>query len=77
MIVQLIGTKYVEICEAVWAESRAHNTTRIRADIRTDHRRTDMNNMSPFGAFAPQGTIMVYIIVHMYRLFDMQFGISV
>ena len=27
MIVQLIGTKYVKICEAVWAESRTQSTT--------------------------------------------------
>ena len=35
MIVQLIGTKYVQICEAVRAESRTQSTTRIR-DGRTD-----------------------------------------
>ena len=29
MIVQLIGTKYVQICEAVWAESRTQSTTRL------------------------------------------------
>ena len=26
MIVQLIGTKYVQICEVVWAESRTMNS---------------------------------------------------
>ena len=35
MIVQLIGTKYVQICEAVWAESRTQSTTPIR-DGHTD-----------------------------------------
>ena len=29
MIVQLIGTKYVHICEAVWAESRTQSTTSL------------------------------------------------
>ena len=41
MIVQLIGTKYVQICEAVWAESRTQSTTPIRdglRDARTDTR---------------------------------------
>ena len=35
MIVQLIGIKCVQICEAVWAESRTQSTTPIR-DGRTD-----------------------------------------
>ena len=49
MIVQLIGIKCVQICEAVWAESRTQNNTPIRnghTDRRTDGR-TDMNPMSP------------------------------
>ena len=29
MIVQLIGTKYVKICEVVWAESRTQSTTHL------------------------------------------------
>ena len=33
MIVQLFGTKYVEICEAVWAESHTQNTTRLILSI--------------------------------------------
>ena len=41
MIVQLIGTKYLQICEAVWTESRTQSTTPIRdgrTDTRTDAR---------------------------------------
>ena len=30
MIVQLIGTKCVQICEAVWAESRTQSTTHLK-----------------------------------------------
>ena len=57
MIVQLIGTKYMQICEVVWAESRTQSTTRIR-DRRTDGRtdaHTDMNPMSPVRAIRPKG----------------------
>ena len=46
MIVQLSGTKYVQICEAVWA-SRAHKVP--QTDGRTDRctdTHTDMNPMS-------------------------------
>ena len=41
MIVQLIGIKYIQICEAVLAESRTQSTTPIRdgrTDTRTDGR---------------------------------------
>ena len=53
MIVQLIGTKYVQICEAVWAESLTQNTNRIRDGLRDAH--TDMNPMFPVRSICPAG----------------------
>ena len=38
MIAQLIGTKYVQICEAVWAQSRTRSTTHIRDGRSRTHR---------------------------------------
>ena len=51
MIVQLIGTKYVKICEAVWAKSHTQNTTPIRDGW--THWRTDMYPMSPVRGIRP------------------------
>ena len=50
MIVQLIGTKYVKICEAVWAESRTHHPYSGRTNGHTD-----MNPMSPVRGIRPAG----------------------
>ena len=58
MIVQLIGIKCVQICEAVWAESRTQITTPIR-DGRTDtrtHRRTHAHeSYVPRSGHLPRG----------------------
>ena len=66
MIVQLIDTKCVQICEAVWAESLTQSTTHIR-DGRTDerthtartHAHTHTHPMSPVRGIRPRGTINI------------------
>ena len=48
MIVQLICTKYMQICEAVWAESRTQSTTCILSSLGGDtHRVCDSWSEGP------------------------------
>ena len=51
MIVQLISTKYVQICEAAWAVSRTQSTTPIRDRRKDGH--TDMNPNN--NSYVPRG----------------------
>ena len=57
MILQLTGTKYMQICEAGWAESNTESTTRLPGRMRRcmdGH--LEMNHMSDFKALALWGT---------------------
>ena len=69
MIVQLIGTKYVQICEALWAETRTQSTTHIR-----DGRKDGCILCPPFGAFAPRGTIKVPMRKDIYAQLRLHIG---